>query len=345
MVSPYYTEGQLRFCTKQGVTDASLLAEAFINAEPEDQGDRKKSLYKEFSAEWIERGYTPIYEWCSNKTRVVLDYPTDSLTLVCLRHMHSGDYLSYAETKKVAEEYGIPVVKAYTLEELGVYLPSSASERQEGEGGLSLAELQHAIREKNQGFEGFVIRFDSGLMYKIKTKWYCNINKALELVSSARSNAGSERSCWKCILEEKYDDLRAWLVEEDRRAMDEFSSRMVEEIDKNCAEMLQQVTELKQLYNNDRAKFARSLSSQPSSSSASVRKPILFKIWQQLDEEAKEVTVQDIRPWVVTMFLQGMAKRSTFEALRNALASGISYQTFLDKHWADKPKPTPNLDQ
>lgn len=48
--------------------------------------------YDAFCLEWIAAGYTPIFEWCSRRTPVLLDYAQDSLTLVSLRHMRSGAY-------------------------------------------------------------------------------------------------------------------------------------------------------------------------------------------------------------------------------------------------------------
>ncbi len=38
-------------------------------------------------------------------------------------------------------------------------------------------------------------------MYKIKTAWYCDLNKTLDLVSRSRSQHGSEMDVWKVILE------------------------------------------------------------------------------------------------------------------------------------------------
>lgn len=47
--------GQLRFCTKSGVTDTGDLAEQFVK-------DRADSVpYAAFSERWIRGGWTPIY--------------------------------------------------------------------------------------------------------------------------------------------------------------------------------------------------------------------------------------------------------------------------------------------
>jgi hypothetical protein len=100
-------------------------------------------------------------------------------------------------------------------------------------------QFQKTIREKNIGLEGnvrasvvrvrmralvhathcadvvaspgFVIRFENGEMYKIKTAWYCDLNKTLDLISRSRSQHGSEMDVWKVILEGAFasacDDL------------------------------------------------------------------------------------------------------------------------------------------
>ncbi len=86
-----------------------------------------------------------------------------------------GNYFPYARMKEEADKWKVPCVKARTKEDLGV-----------GESSNDFKEFQYAVREKNIGLEGFVLRFDSGLMLKIKTRWYCDINKSLDLVSRSR---------------------------------------------------------------------------------------------------------------------------------------------------------------
>jgi len=181
MVCPFYTEGKLRFATKNGVTDTSRVAESYIS--------RSGIPYYDYSALWIGRGYSPIYEWCSRESRVVLDYPMDSLTLIAVRHVRTGDYVPFFEMQNHAKHYDIPVVTCRTAEEMGL-------------GSITQFEqFQKAIREKNIGVEGFVIRFENGEMYKIKTAWYCELNKTLDLISRSRSLHGSEMNVWKVILE------------------------------------------------------------------------------------------------------------------------------------------------
>jgi len=60
-----------------------MQAEVFIAQNPQ---------YIDFARDCIGEGYTPIFEWCSNKNRIVLDYPEDQLILTSVRHMITGEY-------------------------------------------------------------------------------------------------------------------------------------------------------------------------------------------------------------------------------------------------------------
>lgn len=75
MIAPFYTKGKLRlqssiiiltdrFGTKNGLTDTALIAEEYIAS--------GKFSYQEFSQKWVDKGFTPIYEWCSQRSPIVL---------------------------------------------------------------------------------------------------------------------------------------------------------------------------------------------------------------------------------------------------------------------------------
>jgi hypothetical protein len=51
--------------------------------------------YIKFSMDWLDKGYTPIFEWCSPGSKVVLDYGKDIMVLTGIRHMHSGMSFSH----------------------------------------------------------------------------------------------------------------------------------------------------------------------------------------------------------------------------------------------------------
>jgi len=60
--------------------------------------------------------------------------------------------------------------------------------------------LEHI--KKQEGIEGYVIVFENGEMYKLKTNWYVERSKKI-----AGSFTGSEKELWKLILEQKIDDF------------------------------------------------------------------------------------------------------------------------------------------
>ncbi len=77
--------------TKSGVTDTALAAERFIataadksnnsnNNNSNDNNDNNNNNnndridYIAFCEEWIAKGYSPIFEWCSSASPIVLKY-------------------------------------------------------------------------------------------------------------------------------------------------------------------------------------------------------------------------------------------------------------------------------
>lgn len=87
----------------------------------------------------------------------MLDYQEESLKLLALRHNSTGIYLPYRVMKTHAGEAGIPVVS--------VWAPDESSQAVTGDEGLlsALTKLRDA-----KDVEGFVLRFDSGRMFKVR---------------------------------------------------------------------------------------------------------------------------------------------------------------------------------
>ena len=84
MISAIMHDGYIRWCTKMGITEVSMQAEEFVARNPK---------YNDFARWCIENDLTAIYEWCSRKQRIVIDYPEDSLTLLAVRHNITGEYM------------------------------------------------------------------------------------------------------------------------------------------------------------------------------------------------------------------------------------------------------------
>ena len=98
MITPVVVNDAIRWGTKMGITDVSMGAELFVAKHPN---------YAEFADLHIDRGQTPIFEWCSRKQRIVVDYPQDRLVLIAIRDNTTGAYKSYEQMRSYAEAYGI----------------------------------------------------------------------------------------------------------------------------------------------------------------------------------------------------------------------------------------------
>jgi RNA ligase len=141
---------------------------------------------------------TPIFEWCSRKQRIVVDYPEDRLVLIALRGTVTGEYKRYCDLVAVGEKFGIDVVKTY-----------------EG----TAANMAHLMDETKsaEGLEGYIIRFDDGHMLKIKGEWYLRIHKT-------KDNLTQEKNVIDLLVNEKMDDAKAFMMDEDRRRVDAFEA-------------------------------------------------------------------------------------------------------------------------
>mgnify|MGYP001081301794 CR=1 len=153
--------------------------------------------YDEFSEWCLKRGWTPMFEWCSPAAQIVLKYEKDCLKLISVRDNLTGLYLPYMDMSRLAAKCNVPVVRHWKPEEFGLEINS------EGNASMPINDKTLPALRQREGVEGFVIRFDNGEMYKIKTQWYFSLNKSLDLLKHR-----SERHLWQSILEEKFDDVK-----------------------------------------------------------------------------------------------------------------------------------------
>src|SRR6185503_7823334 len=100
MVTPFLDKGQhLRWATKMGITEVAMQAEVHV---------AKNQKYIDFATACLDipgDEVTPIFEWCSRKQRIVVDYPEDQLILTGMRALNSGYYYPYDSMKRVATNY------------------------------------------------------------------------------------------------------------------------------------------------------------------------------------------------------------------------------------------------
>jgi RNA ligase len=197
MIRPIPTKEGFRLATKAGITDVAMNAEVFI-ASDMDYVDLIRGL--------IEGGMTPIFEWCSRKNRIVVDYPEDQLILTAIRDTETGEYVPYAEMVEIAEHSGIPVVKAVD--------------------GLAVQDINlfvKQVREWDDG-EGVVLRFDTGHMVKVKADDYVLRHKTKDSISQ-------EKNVIQVILDDSVDDLVPLLTPQDAERLKDFQHSFWSNVD------------------------------------------------------------------------------------------------------------------
>jgi RNA ligase len=182
--------GDIRWGTKMGITEVSMQAEEFVAKHPQ---------YEQF-ARWCMdyTGYTPIFEWCSRKQRIVVDYPEDRLVLIAARATESGKYASLQWLQEYGDMFDIEVVQTYQ---------GSAQ---------SMAHLMDETKDA-EGIEGYIIRFDDGHMVKCKGEWYLRIHKT-------KDHLLHEKNIIELLIEEKMDDAKAFMLDDDRKRVEDFET-------------------------------------------------------------------------------------------------------------------------
>ena len=188
MIRPIPTPEGFRLGTKAGITDVAMNAEYFI-------ADKKH--YSQFIHKCFQRNITPIFEWCSRKNRIVVDYPEDQLILTAMRYVSDGNYVHYDAMKNYASARDIPVVKAVD--------------------GLAVQNIDlfvKQVREWDDG-EGVVLRFDNGHMVKVKADEYVLRHKSKDQISQ-------EKNVLQVILDDSVDDVVPLLTPDDATRLKAF---------------------------------------------------------------------------------------------------------------------------
>ena len=205
MIRPLPTKEGFRLATKAGITDVAMSAEVFI-------ADKKH--YSQFIHKCFQRNITPIFEWCSRKNRIVVDYPEDQLILTGMRDKTTGCYVYYDAMLKYATAWSIPVVKAVD--------------------GLAVQNVElfvKQVREWDDG-EGIVLRFDNGHMVKVKADQYVLRHKSKDSISQ-------EKNVLQTILGDAVDDLVPLLTPEDAARLKAFQTAFWASVEDVSYEMAQ----------------------------------------------------------------------------------------------------------
>lgn len=277
MIAPFIVDGQLIWGTKMGATDVAKPVEEFVKNNPQ---------YESFALNMIATGYTPIFEWCSRKQRIVLDYKEDQLILTAIRIMATGEYLPYGYLKGVSSATGIPVVRAF-------------------EPQTDMKTFLEYVRDL-EDLEGFVVRFDDGHMLKLKCHWYLQIHKAKEAILQ-------DRNIVELILEEHLDDIKAHLPAEDRDRLTQFESNFNAMLALGAASISSTMF-LVRNSNMERKDFALNHANYYDQFTRAVS----FKIW---DDYSNENTLRVMREAV----RNNLGRTAKYEAIRDAWFPGVIF--------------------
>lgn len=280
MVSPCYVNGVLRWMTKMGITDTSMEAEVFVATHPD---------YTELAHYYLSHDFTPIFEWCSNKNRIVLDYPVDRLVLTAIRDNHTGGYFSHDTLEMVAGRFGVDVVKGWTLTE-GVVVHDALIEN---------------IR-KQEGAEGVVVRFDTGHMVKVKSDWYVKIHKVKSLL-------GNERDVVALILNNQLDDLIPVLSKEDIEKVNLFAGRVLLAIDHIARKVEHDTKNIRNTMNRKTFALEHASYFNP------VIRGMIFQFWD------KEVDSSLTYKTIVDMILKHTSNNQSYAKVKEAFLKDIDY--------------------
>lgn len=188
MIHPAIVDGEVVFMTRMGCTDHARKAERHLSERIADVIIGNPDI-------------TLIFEWTAPDNRIVVPYRESALTLLACRHKISGAYLPHSGLHEFADAMGVPVVPIHTL--------AHAS-------GADFIAHARAVR----GMEGFVVRFDNGLMVKAKGEDYVLKHKAKESVLQ-------EKNVLQLVLRDELDDVLPLLEPEDREAIERYASAVL----------------------------------------------------------------------------------------------------------------------
>lgn len=256
MIRPIPLGNAYRLGTKMGITDVSLQAEAWMADRPN---------YDAFIRGCIDSGCTPIFEWCSRKQRIVVDYPVDRLVLTAVRNNLHGTYLGIHGLRGLAEAWDLDLVREY---------PGTTSS------------MEHLLAETRdlQGQEGWIIRFEDGHMLKLKGSEYVTIHKAKDRI--LRENGVIEM-----LLDEKVDDVKSFLPEADRHALECYEREFWHGVQDTAARWQMAYVDAKSLFGADRKAFAMEWAPKFDQ----YLRAAIFKAWDNPDFDFRAAVVDAVR--------------------------------------------------
>jgi hypothetical protein len=175
LIAPYIYNGLIIWATKKGHNPDvdEYVANSF---------DKR---YVQLVNDWTGVfGYSCMFEWCSPKNKIILKYTESSLTLIGMRNIETGEYMTYDKLVHIASNYKVPVVKQYINDV--------------GNPKKFVADLY-----EQKGIEGCVVtqRSTGAPVCKIKCTEYSRISKDSNYIGH------SSTIPWENTINETWDDI------------------------------------------------------------------------------------------------------------------------------------------
>lgn len=186
MIHTAMINGELRLCTRMGITDHALEAEKLLTPE------QKTAL-----TNFVIAGYTVIFEYVAPTNRIVISYDKPELILLAIRYTYNGSYMDRISLDYWSKVFEVPLVKFHQLT------------------------LNHeniiSLKGKTVGIEGWVIAWPDGTRVKIKTDEYTQMHRA-------KSYFDRENMILPIVIDNQCDDIYPALSKEDADRLREYET-------------------------------------------------------------------------------------------------------------------------
>lgn len=288
MVHPGYVDGTIVYMTKMGVTHISDLIQTWFDRYPEIE-----KTYRRFVQHCWALDLTPTFEFTSPANRIVVGYNETNLTLLKIRHLHTGEYMDVVSMLNLAASFAIEAV--YTE------FTSDKLIAKDIEGVAALEED-----------EGIIAVFTDGSCLKVKSDWYVRLHRTKDALYR-------EKNVLKLIAEDQIDDLYPILDEATRKQVQAYHTFVTDCVLEGCSQ-IQTILNERNNYGLSRKEVA--LKHLPNLAMA--LRPVLWNVYDIADIDSIDL------PKEVMKHLSNLANSNTkVEAVRDLL-SGKKYSDFVN---------------
>lgn len=185
LISSYVSKGKLYLKSKTSLI--SSMARESMNLLNSPEYTKLRNFIEEQEA----KGYTVNMEYTAPDNRIVLSYDKKGLTVLNLRNRNTGEYLTAVDFSESEQDLFVPTFQITDIEE-------------------AISGVKEMV-----GIEGFVIKLQNGLWFKLKTDWYCSLHHTKDSVNS-------NKNLFDVVVNQGSDDVRA-RMNDDAWAIDKIN--------------------------------------------------------------------------------------------------------------------------